>query len=336
MGVQKALFSGIAVVGLVSSALFGASPALSAATTMRVAHSSNPGQSVYIYFDELSKRVNERSNGELELKVFPSGQLGGDEQITRSLKAGTVSMGSVASSNLGIVTDAYFFGDLPYVYRSRDGAVAVFQDASIKEYIGKKMRDDAGTVVLGHIEVGGFRILINSKRELKAPGEIEGMKFRMLSNPIDKALLSSWGATPTPMPWSEVFTNIEQGIADGLQLQPQAITGFSFDEVVKFGTHTQTLMTFHVAQVNAKEWDALPAALQDVVLKASEEALKIANDADRADETKHLEAASKAITFYTPTETELAQWREPALKVWDQFKDKIDPTIMQRVLDVQE
>lgn len=336
MAGRKGLLAAIAGLIIVSTASLGLSSAATAATTMRVAHSSNPGQSVYIYFDELAQRVNNRSDGELALKVFPSGQLGGDEQITRSLKTGTVSMGSVASSNLGIVTDAYFFGDLPYVYRSRDGAVAVFQDASIKEYIGKKMREDAGTVVLGHIEVGGFRILINSKRELMTPGEIQGMKFRMLSNPIDKALLSSWGATPTPMPWSEVFTNIEQGIADGLQLQPQAITGFSFDKVVKFGTHTQTLMTFHVAQVNAQDWDALSPELKDVVLKASEEALKIANDADRADEAKHLEAASKTITFYTPTDAELSQWREPALKVWDQFKDKIDPTIMQRVLDVQK
>lgn len=336
MAGRKGLLAAIAGLTIVSTASLGLSSAATAATTMRVAHSSNPGQSVYIYFDELAQRVNNRSDGELALKVFPSGQLGGDEQIIRSLKTGTVSMGSVASSNLGIVTDAYFFGDLPYVYRSRDGAVAVFQDASIKEYIGKKMREDAGTVVLGHIEVGGFRILINSKRELMTPGEIQGMKFRMLSNPIDKALLSSWGATPTPMPWSEVFTNIEQGIADGLQLQPQAINGFSFDKVVKFGTHTQTLMTFHVAQVNAQDWDALSPKLKDVVLKASEEALKIANDADRADEAKHLEAASKTITFYTPTDTELSQWREPALKVWDQFKDKIDPTIMQRVLDVQK
>jgi TRAP-type C4-dicarboxylate transport system substrate-binding protein len=138
------------------------------------------------------------------------------------------------------------------------------------------------------------------------------------------------------MPWSEVFTNIEQGIADGLQLQAQAITGFSFDKVVKFGTHTQTLMTFHVAQVNAEDWDALSPELKDIVSNASAEALTMANDADRADEAKHLETASKSITFYTPSDAELAMWREPALKVWDQFKDKIDPTIMQRVLDVQK
>lgn len=307
-----------------------------AATTLRVAHSSNPGQSTYIYWDELAKRVNERASGQLELKVFPSGQLGGDEQITRSLKAGTISMGSVASSNLGIVTDAYFFGDLPYVYRSRDGAVAVFEDATIKEYIAGKMRADAGTVVLGHIEVGGFRILINSKRALETPSDVRGMKFRMLSNPIDKALLSSWGATPTPMPWSEVFTNLQQGIADGLQLQAQAITGFSFDKVVNYGTHTRTLMTFHVAQINAEDWDALSPELQSLVLEASAEALKLANDADRADEANHLETASASIEFYTPTEDELEQWRGPALKVWDQFKDKIDPAIMQRVIEVQK
>lgn len=78
-----------------------------AAETLRVAHSSNPGQSVYIYWEELANRVNERSDGELELKVFPSGQLGGDEQILRGMGSGTIHMGSNASSNMSIVSDAY-------------------------------------------------------------------------------------------------------------------------------------------------------------------------------------------------------------------------------------
>ena len=139
-----------------------------------------------------------------------------------------------------------------------------------------------GRWVLGHIEVGGFRLLINTKRPLKSPGDIDGMKFRMLSNPIDEALLSSWGASPVGMPWSEVFVSIEQGVADGLQLQPQAIAGFGFDKMIRYGTHTKTLMTVHVAQMSAAAWDGLSAEHQQLIRDASAEALKMANDADRA------------------------------------------------------
>ena len=137
-------------------------------------------------------------------------------------------------------------------------------------------------MVLGHVEVGGFRILINTKRELRSPADVEGMKFRMLSNPIDEALLKSWGGNPIAMPWSETFVSIEQGVADGLQLQPQAIAGFNFDKMIRFGTHTKTLMTVHVAQMNAKTWDGLSPELQKVIKGAAAEALKIANDAGQS------------------------------------------------------
>ena len=230
--------------------------------------------------------------------MFPSGQLGGDEQIQRSLKSGTVHMGSIASSNMSIVSDACSWGDLPFVFKSPESAQKVFNDPAISEGISKKMRADTGTVVLGHIEVGGFRILINTKRPLKSPADIDGMKFRMLANPIDEALLSSWGASPVAMPWSEVFVSIEQGVADGLQLQPQAIAGFGFDKMIRYGTHTKTLMTVHVAQMNAAAWDGLSPEHQQLIRDASAEALKMANDADRADAAKFMEQLSRKIEFY--------------------------------------
>ena len=330
---SRACSIGLAAALVAASTL--ATTGVASAETFRVAHSSNPGQSVYIYWDELAKKVNERAGGAVEMKVFPSGQLGGDEQIQRSLKSGTVHLGSIASSNMSIVSDAYSWGDLPYVYKSPESAQQVFNDPVIAESISNKMRADTGTVVLGHIEVGGFRLLINTKRPLKSPTDIGGMKFRMLSNPIDEALLSSWGASPVAMPWSEVFVSIEQGVADGLQLQPQAIAGFGFDKMIRYGTHTKTLMTVHVAQMNASAWDGLSPEHQQLIRDASAEALQIANDADRADAAKFMEQLSQTIEFYSPSDAEFAAWRDAALTVWDKFRDKIDADILTRVVEVQ-
>ncbi|MDQ2081499.1 TRAP transporter substrate-binding protein [Xanthobacteraceae bacterium Astr-EGSB] len=311
-------------------------PSQAQAVELRVAHSSNPGQSTYIYWDELAKRVNARANGAIVLKVFPSGQLGGDEQLQRGLKAGTIHMSSIAASNMSIVSNAYAWSDLPYVFNSAASAEKVFTDPGLGEMIAKKMRAEAGTVVLGHIELGGFRILINTKRALKTPADIGGMKLRMLANPIDQALLSAWGASPIAMPWSEVFVAIEQGVADGLQLQPQAIVGFGFDKMIRHGTHTQTLITMHVAQVNAATWDKFSPAEQKLIRDASAEALKVANDADRADGAKFLADLSKKITFYTPTAAELELWRKPALAIWDRFLDKMDKDMLSRVVAIQK
>lgn len=334
MRIEKIKGAALALAGTVFLAGQMAVSAVSA-QELRVAHSSNPGQSVYIYWDEFAKRVNANSD-ELDVKVFPSGQLGGDEQIQRGLKAGTIHFGSGSSSNMGIVSDAYAWGDLPYVFKSPEDAEKVFNDEVVRKYINDKMRADAGTVVLGHVEVGGFRILINTQRPLKTPDDVDGMKFRMLSNPIDQALLTSWGGSPVAMPWSETFVSIEQGVADGLQLQPQAIAGFGFDKMIRHGTHTKTLMTVHVAQMSAETWDSLSADQQKIIQDASDEALKIANEADRADASKFLEQLAGKVEFYTPTDAEFAKWREAALKVWDQFRDKIDADILARVVEVQK
>lgn len=305
------------------------------AIELRVAHASNPGQSSYIFFDALAQIVNAK-DVDLTLKVFPSGQLGGDEEVQRSLKSGTVHMGSIAASNLSIVTDAYAWGDLPYVFNSADSAQKVFTDEVVAASIDEKMRQDANTVVLGNIEVGGFRLLINTKRELRTPADVGGMKFRMLANPIDQALLSAWGASPVAMPWSEVFVSVEQGIVDGLQLQPQAIVSFGFDKMIRYGTYTDTLMTVHVAQVNADIWDSLTDEQRQVVREAADEALKIANEADRADVAKYLEQLSGKMTFYQPTAEELEQWRESALTVRDQFAAELDADLLARIEEVQK
>lgn len=323
----------VAVAGFVALGISSMSSA--SAETLRVAHSSNPGQSVYIYWDELAKRVNERADGALALKVFPSGQLGGDEQILRGMGSGTIHMGSNASSNMGIVSDAYSWADLPYIFSSSDGAQAAFNDPVIGEFIDEKMRADANTVVLGHIEVGGFRVLINTKRQLKSPADVQGMKFRMLGNQIDPALLSAWGASPVPMPWSETFVSIEQGIADGLQLQPQAIRGFGFDKMIRHGTYTNTLMTVHVAQISADTWDGLSDELKEIVQTASDEALAIANAADRADIARMIEELKEKVEFYTPTEEEFQQWRSAGMSVWEKVADSIDADILARVQSLQ-
>jgi TRAP-type C4-dicarboxylate transport system substrate-binding protein len=324
----------LAAASLVAMGVAGTTPVT--AETLRVAHSSNPGQSVYIYWEELANRVNERSGGELELKVFPSGQLGGDEQILRGMGSGTLHMGSNSSSNMGIVSDAYNWGDLPYVFKSADGAQAAFNDPIISAHVADKMRKDANTVVLGHIEVGGFRILINTQRPLRSPDDVQGMKFRMLSNPIDQALLSSWGGSPVPMPWSETFVSIEQGIANGLQLQPQAIAGFGYDKMIKYGTYTDTLMTVHVAQINAETWDGLSDEMKELMTTASSEALEVANSADRADAARFITELSETIDFYEPSEKEFEQWRSAAMGIWSQFSASIDPKILARVQAVQE
>ena len=137
---------------------------------------------------------------------------------------------------------------------------------------------------------------------------------------------------------AESFLSVVDQLADLVwagRVGFQAIAGFGFDKMIRYGTHTKTLMTVHVAQMSAAAWDGLSAEHQQLIRDASDEALKMANDADRADAAKIMAQLSETIEFYEPTDEEFAQWREMALTVWDKFRDKIDADILNRVVEAQ-
>ncbi len=335
-GVNVSSGLGCRFIAIIGAALTLATSTAFGQETLRAAHSSNPGQSVYIYWEELAKRVNAQQQAKLKIQVFPSGQLGADEQIIQGIKAGTIHMGSSSNGNMGTTTDAYFWMDLPHVFKTRDSALRALNNAYVKSYLEGKVRTDARAVILGNIEVGGFRILANRKREIKVPADTKGLKFRSLPSPVDRALWEAWGATPSPLPWSETFVSLEQGVIDGVNLQPQALTGFKFDEIVKYGTMTNTLMAFHIALMNTQTWDKLSMEQKAVITTAAKEALQIANDADRRDEetfVKRMEA--RGIKFYRPTPAESKLWSDAAQGIWPKFDDKINKEVLNRVISAQ-
>lgn len=313
-----------------------ASSSVHAEQTLRAAHAYQPNTSVYVFWDELAKGVNEKSKGKLKIQVFHSGQLGGDEQVFRGMKLGTIHMGSGAAANEGVLTDAYYWMDLPYVFKSREGATKVFADKEVDKYLRDKLLKDAGTVLLGHIEVGGYRLLINKSHLLKTPADARGLKFRALSNPSDTALLKAWGFTPTPLPWSDTYPALEQGMIDGLNLQAAAIKAFGFQDLVKYGTETNTLMTFHVAQINAKTFNGLSSELQELIRQETVRALSVANELDRKDESLVYEELKKKMTIYTPSAEEMKQWEAPALALWPELTAKLDKALIDRVVAVQK
>lgn len=332
MRISRRRFAGGAAAA--SAALVAGGAA--AQTVLRAAHSSNPGQSVFIYWEEFAKRVNARAGGRMSVQVFPGGQLGGDEQIIQGLKAGTIQFGSASNGNLGTTTDAYYWCDLPHVFASRDGAIRALGDRDVNAYLESKLLAEARSVLLGHIEVGGFRIIANRRREIRVPADLKGLKFRNLPTPIDRALWETWGAIPAPLAWSETFVSLEQGVIDGVALQPQALRGFKFDDIVKFGTMTGTLMAFHVALASARSWEQLSPENRDVLRIAAQEAQAIANEADRRDEARFVaEMEARGIRFHRPTAEEARLWSEPARALWKRFEDKINKDILAKVLAAQ-
>lgn len=296
---------------------------------------SGENHTVKIFFDEFKRIVEEKTEGQVKFELHGAGELGGDKQLVESLKIGTIDIASAASNNMASFTDAYLFGDLPYIYKSREGMHKVFQGEIGKE-LGKQVEKEVGNKVLTYIDVGGFRLLCNTKRPLKTPSDTKGIKLRSTASPLSSALLKAWGASPTPVQWSETYSAVEQGVVDGLHLHPVWLSLNGFGEVVKYATEVKAASNVHVVQMSMNAWNSLSEDLQQKILDAAYEARDIANKADAENEAmfkKQLE--EKGVEIYTPTEEEYNLWKEKGKAIWADFEDKFDQDFLQKVLEVQ-
>ena len=306
-----------------------------AARPLTIAHTGTPGNSVYTFFDEFAKEIEARSEGELTGKVHPSGELGGDDQLLQQIGIGTIDVTSIATANMGAMTNAYVWADLPYVFASREHADRIFADSVIAKTLEAQVRPTVGTKVLAYIQVGGFRILQNTKRELKTPADAAGLKFRTTASPVDIATIEAWGGLPTPVAWAEVFTAVQQGVVDGLNLQPSWTFLTGFGQTIKYATRNNAVMAFHVVQMNLDLWNSLSPENQTAVMEAAAVAQAAANAFDAEAEADFIaKLKEQGVAIYEPTAEELSAWREAALPVWSELDGKVDAATIERIRGV--
>lgn len=257
--------------------------------------------------------VESGTNGAIEVQTFPNGQLGKDAEVLAQVKRGFVqsgihSVGGFASTYpmAGILDMPFAFPNISTTYDVFDGPFGQKLSADIEEKTGLK--------VLGFGDSGGFFAFSNSKRHIKSPADMEGLKIRTMGLETHKALVSSLGAQPAAIAWSEVYTALQTGVADG-QMNPVPIISFAkFDEVQKYLTLTGHLFAPYVWVMDKGFWDELSAEEQNVVRYAARSAIVAGRGIARAIEAsdRGLPYLSKEMEVYTPTAAEKEAFREAA------------------------
>jgi tripartite ATP-independent transporter DctP family solute receptor len=235
-------------------------PAL-AAKVIRIGH-LNPGSPFESHSGAMSavfkSLVETASNGSLEVQLFPNGQLGKDNEVIQQVRDGIVE--SCISSAGGVAQHYPLVGvfDMPFVFPNIATAHRVMDLGSD---FGKKLAGDmekkTGLKVIGLLDSGGFFALTNSKRPIASVEDMEGLRIRTMTLPTHETIISSLGGQPTPLAWAEVYTALQTGVADG-QMNPIPIIAFAkFDEVQKFLSITNHIITPYVWFMNADFYDGL-------------------------------------------------------------------------------
>lgn len=268
------------LAALLAASILTALPAM-AATKLRFGHAGPETDSQHLAAVEFARKVKERTKGEVEIQIFPNNALGNDQAMIQSVRGGVLDMEMSGNPNFtGIVSKMNAF-DLPYIFNDSAHAYRVLDGK-----LGQSMLDELGKFGMKGMafwEVG-FRSMTNSKRPIKTPDDVRGLKIRTSPNPAHIKAFQLMNANPVPMPLSELYSALETGAVDA-QEHPVGITwSAKFNEVQKHLSMTRHAYTAMIVVMNKTKFDSLKPEHQKVLLDAAAEGGKFQRELNAKNE----------------------------------------------------
>jgi len=225
-----------------------------------------------VALDKFAELLDERSNGEITLKLFHSGVLGSQPDAIEQVRIGGLAIGNFNLGPIGpiapeanVVSLPFIFKDMGHMHRALDGEAG----AQISAGMAKK-----GLVALAWYD-SGARSFYNSKKPVTSPADIEGMKVRVMNNDLYSGMISAMGGNPSPMAFAEVFQSLKTGVVDGAENNWPSYESTGHFEVAGFYSLSQHLIIPECVCMNADMFNALSAEDQEMVTTAARESAEL-------------------------------------------------------------
>jgi tripartite ATP-independent transporter DctP family solute receptor len=218
--------------------------------------------------EQLETFIEDYSDGALDFQFFPSAQLGDKLQSLEGLRNGSIEMSEASAADLGNYSKLWDIFSLPFLFNNGNDAIRVITDPRVASILNADA-EAQGFKIIGWWNLGE-RSVINSVRPVETPEDLNGIKIRVMQNPMLAEAITAMGATGIPMAWSEVYTAVQQGAIDGLENSPPVISSNKMYEVAKFYSMTQQFIIPDPQMISLIVYNALSPELQEAVLKAGE------------------------------------------------------------------
>jgi tripartite ATP-independent transporter DctP family solute receptor len=252
--------------------------------------------------------VAQKSGGKIQVKLYPSGQLGGDVQTVSAMQGGTIEMTVLNAGILQSQVKEFAVYDFPFLFNNAQEADAVTDGAFGKNLFAKL--EPKGLMGLNYWDLG-FRNLTNSKRPINKADDIAGLKIRVIQSPIYVDIFTALGANATPMPFPEVYPALEQKAIDGHENPATVIKANKIYEVQKYLALTRHIYNPQALIVSKKFWDKLNADEKALITEAAAQATTYQRGVSRTQAEIAVEDLKKAgmqVTELPPAE--IAKLRE--------------------------
>jgi len=289
-------------------------------TQLRFAHMNGAQHSVNLGALKFKEAVEARSAGRVNVGVFPSGQLGENTAVGEQISLGSALIGQIGVGVLADYVPDYSVLVYPFLFKDF-GQIKTFLATDMPKQWAKALEKN-NLKVLCHINFG-TRDLYTRNKAVRVPADMTGQKFRVQPVTIYTELAKSMGATPTPMPWPEIYSALSQGVIDAAEAPPNAIVDQKHYEHAKMYMKTNHIVDVSPIVMSLSAFNRLTKDDQAVVTEESQKAcdwisddtakaydanvqilkdrgMTIIEDVDRAAFAKRAEVIEKAFPKWTP------------------------------------
>ena len=288
--------------------------------TVRFSHVLSTSSEFHLMAERFRNLMDERTGGRFRVVIYPSGQLGGERVGFEQIQAGAVQLAITGTPVLsGWVPESQVF-DLPFLFETRDHGLRVM-NGPFGDWWRDLLLERTGVRSLGFLDYG-FRHVYNRRGPVEAPGDLAGLKLRVLQNATYLAAYSALGVQATPMNYGEVYSALQQGVIDGGEANAVGFVSSRLYEVARFYSFTSITYNPITLLVNEPFYQALPPDIRETVDRAAVDALAYQSEVARRMEADALEEMrANEVAISRPDLAPFAPAVRP--RIWDELAARL-------------
>jgi tripartite ATP-independent transporter DctP family solute receptor len=264
---RRRVLTGMAALGAFTILKY---PAQAAEFTFKLGHDQPVSHPQNTRAVEAADKITKESGGRLTVRVFPNNQLGGDTQMLSQLRSGALELLQVGDNILADVVPSASLSSLPFAFEGYEDLWKTL-DGDLGVYIHKAIAK-TGLHVFEKRWDAGFRHVFTSAKQVHSVADVKGLKLRVPEAPVQLSTFKAFGASPTPVNNSELYTALQTHLVDGGEQPLISIESARLYEVTKFISLTQHQPTPFEMLANAGAWRRLPPDLQEILTRNLNEA----------------------------------------------------------------
>ena len=299
---------------------------------IRISHTGAADNEFSLGYEKFKDLVEARTNGQVQVKIFPNAVLGSDRVAGEATQQGNLEVVSIATNILSSFTRAAVPFDLPFACapEKMDAYMRSMAYGDINKYLREEL--EKVNLVPFMFNATAPRSYVFSKKNVTCLADMKGIKIRATPSPIDVANAKAVGMNPTALAFDAVYQALQPGTVDGELLSFLSMKSFGRAEIIKSMLVTQHNFPVHVACMNKAFFYGLPDDTRQTILDCAREAQEWEwGLMDRMEEEGLKYCRDNGVAVNFPDERQMAEIKQAFRKVWEEFGPQLDPKMVELI-----